>query len=237
MDIQCVIAAGGRGMRLGRLTLRRPKPMVPVCGVPFLARLMTRLAAAGVRRFVLLTGYGAADIAGFFGDGRAFGYAIQYSHEESPLGTGGALRRARNMLDDDFLFVNADDYPKIDYQIFVEKFQHGHKLAQVAVCRAADGRLEIDRGTAQVREFGDSGTFLDCGTKAFSRQVVEFLPDQPINLESALWPVLIERGDLIAFELAERPYAIDTPAALAEFEDWLHRRQLTDPGAFGTRRR
>ncbi len=233
MDVQCVIVAGGRGTRLGGLTLRQPKPMMPIRGAPFLAWLMARLGSHGVRRFVLLTGYRSADIVRFFSDGRALGYAIQYSCEERPLGTGGALRGARALLDDHFLYVNGDDYPQIDYRAFVDTFRRSGKLAQVAVCRATDGRLQVDNATALVRAFGDAGPFLDCGTKALSRQVVDLLPDPPVDLEPALWPTLIARGELTSFELAERSHAIDTPDALAEFEHWLARQVPAGRGGPG----
>jgi NDP-sugar pyrophosphorylase family protein len=222
MDVQCVIAVGGRGTRLGSLTRRRPKPMMPVCGEPFLAWLLARLRAHGVRRFVLLTGYRSADIVRFFGDGRAHGCAIRYSREQAPLGTGGALRAARELLEDHFLFVNGDDYPQIDYRAFMDAFRRRGKLAQVAVCPDPEGRLHVDRGSALVQAFSEQGPFLDCGTKALSRQAVDLLAETvPVNLEPALWPALIERRELTAFELGERPRAIDTPQALAELRDWL----------------
>jgi mannose-1-phosphate guanylyltransferase len=231
MDVQCVIAAGGRGTRLGGLTRRRPKPMTPVCGAPFLAWLMARLGCHGIRRFVLLTGYRAADVTRFFGDGGELGYAIRYSCEDTPLGTGGALRNARDLLDEEFLFVNGDDYPEVDYRAFVESFRRRGKLAQVAVCRAGDGRLQVDRDTGLVRAFGAAGPFLDCGTKAFSRQVVDLLPDRPVDLEPGLWPTLVARAELTVFELAGRPRAIDTPEALADLEGWLAHQQASGRGA------
>jgi NDP-sugar pyrophosphorylase family protein len=204
--------------------------MMPVTGAPFLAWLVARLTADGVRRFVLLAGYRSADIVRFFGDGRAHDCAIQYSCEQTPLGTGGALRAARDLLEDHFLFVNGDDYPQIDYPAFIDTFRRRGKLAQVAVCPDAQGRLHVDRGSALVRAFGEHGPFLDCGTKALSRRVVDLLVgNPPVNLEPALWPTLIERRELTAFELAERPRSIDTPQALAELRDWLAPRAAERP--------
>ena len=68
-DVQAVVLVGGQGTRLRPLTLSTPKPMLPTAGVPFLAHLLSRIRAAGVRRVVLGTSYLAETFASHFGDG------------------------------------------------------------------------------------------------------------------------------------------------------------------------
>ena len=55
--MEAVLLVGGLGTRLRPLTLRCPKPMLPVGGVPFVAHQLARAAAAGVDRVVLATAY------------------------------------------------------------------------------------------------------------------------------------------------------------------------------------
>ena len=61
-DVEAVVLVGGKGTRLRPLTLSAPKPMLPTAGVPFLAHLLSRIRAAGVRRVVLGTSYLRRDV-------------------------------------------------------------------------------------------------------------------------------------------------------------------------------
>ena len=72
-DVEAVVLVGGRGTRLRPLTLSAPKPMLPTAGVPFLAHLLSRIRAAGVRRVVLGTSYMAETFAKEFGGGEELG--------------------------------------------------------------------------------------------------------------------------------------------------------------------
>lgn len=90
---EAIILAGGLGTRLRAVVPDQPKPLAPVAGRPFLAWLLDAFADAGMRRIVLATGYRADQIEHAIG-AKWRGMAIAYSHEESPLGTGGAIRKA-----------------------------------------------------------------------------------------------------------------------------------------------
>ena len=88
------LLVGGQGTRLRPLTIGVPKPLLPTAGVPFLAHQLSRVAEAGVSRVVLATAYRAQMFADSLGDGSAFGLEICYVQEDTPLGTGGAIRNA-----------------------------------------------------------------------------------------------------------------------------------------------
>jgi mannose-1-phosphate guanylyltransferase len=89
-----VIIAGGFGTRLRPLTLRRPKPLIPVANRPFLEYQVAQLRAAGVEEIVFATNYLADRIEAHFGDGSRFGVRMRYAMEQEPLGTAGAIRNA-----------------------------------------------------------------------------------------------------------------------------------------------
>ncbi len=108
---QCAILVGGRGTRLGALAQDLPKPVLPVGGRPFLFWLMREWLRFGVRDFVLLSGHlsdrleaavmaAAADLP--------IAPRIRFSRESAPMGTGGALHQARDLLDERFLLCNGD---------------------------------------------------------------------------------------------------------------------------------
>ncbi|HEY8379819.1 MAG TPA: sugar phosphate nucleotidyltransferase, partial [Nannocystis sp.] len=98
---RAMILAAGLGTRLGELSALRPKPMLPVCGTPLVRWAALWLRDQGVREVVVNLHHLGGQIEAELGDGSALGMAIAYSREEGQiLGTGGALRHARRLLDD-----------------------------------------------------------------------------------------------------------------------------------------
>ena len=98
---EAVIVAGGFGSRLLPLTTHRPKHLLEVGGVPFLAHQIGRLAQAGVEHVVLATSYRADLFEPVLGDGSRWGIRLTYVQEQEPLGTGGAIRNVASVLSDD----------------------------------------------------------------------------------------------------------------------------------------
>ena len=76
--MQAIVLVGGEGTRLRPLTYGTPKPMVPIMGVPFLARTLERLHHAGIRDVILPAGYMPQAIVDYFGDGSQLGMKITY---------------------------------------------------------------------------------------------------------------------------------------------------------------
>ena len=111
-----VILAGGFGTRLSHVVSNVPKPMAPVYGKPFLAYVLDRLVDAGLQRIILATGYKHEVIQSWFGDTYR-GAEIIYSHEDTPLFTGGAIRQAaEHVQSEDFVVLNGDTLFDIDLQ-------------------------------------------------------------------------------------------------------------------------
>ena len=94
--MKAVILAGGEGTRLRPLTLTIPKPVVPVVDRPFLRHQLDLLARVGVREIVFSVAYQPERVQAVFGDGAPLGRRIHYAVEETPLGTGGAVKNARD---------------------------------------------------------------------------------------------------------------------------------------------
>ncbi|MEM4348598.1 MAG: sugar phosphate nucleotidyltransferase, partial [Candidatus Anstonellaceae archaeon] len=97
-SVIAAVLAGGLGTRLRPLTLKIPKPLVPVNRKPFISFVLENLASHKIRECVILTGYKHEMIQKFCKDGKRWGLQIRYSHEPYSLGTGGAVVFARKML-------------------------------------------------------------------------------------------------------------------------------------------
>lgn len=229
--MQAVILAGGLGTRLWPLTKAVPKPMVPVAGVPYLEHQLRVLKQQGIRDIVLLTGYLGDQIEDYFTDGARFGLAIRYSREESPLGTGGALRQARDLLAQDFLIIYGDSYLPIDYAQVLTKLRNSDAEGLLVVY---DDRLEdtsvknnvkLDNSgyvTRYDKDTSDRLDYVEAGVLAFRRSVLDRIPSKSVvSLEKEIFPQLIAERRLIAYITTQRFYDIGTPERLKVIEEVL----------------
>ena len=92
--------AGGEGTRLRPLTSNQPKPMVPIVGKPCMEHIIELLHTHGFEDVIVTVAFMPQAIRSYFGDGESLGARIEYSVEESPLGTAGSVRLAAGKLDD-----------------------------------------------------------------------------------------------------------------------------------------
>jgi len=226
--IQAVILAGGLGTRMRPRTQTVPKPLLPVLGRPFLEYQVELLRQQGVGRILLLVGHLGEMIQAHFGDGAARGVHIAYSFEPPGLlGTGGALKNAASVLEDDFLLLNGDTLLEIDYAALVRQFRASGKWALVTAARhagAGPGNLRIDaRGAVlDYSKRQPRGAHVDAGVAAFSRRILELIPPgRPCSLEEEIYPQLIARGELTALPVDTAFFDMGTPAGLAALEAHL----------------
>lgn len=89
-----IILAGGRGERLRPLTNHKPKVMVDIAGKPILLWQIEWLKSYGITNFILTVSYKYEVIQDFIGDGSKLGIKVSYSIEDTPLGRGGAIKKA-----------------------------------------------------------------------------------------------------------------------------------------------
>ncbi|MGX9565679.1 nucleotidyltransferase family protein [Pseudomonas sp. CFBP 5748] len=128
-----VIMAGGLGKRLLPLTEDCPKPMLSVGGKPILELIIERAKADGFVNFVLSVHYLGHMIEEYFGDGQRWGVNISYLHEDSPLGTAGAISLLSPRPTLPFLVTNGDVLSDIRYGEMLDfHLRHG-ALATMAV--------------------------------------------------------------------------------------------------------
>ena len=159
---EAIVLAGGFGTRLRGIVDDVPKPLAPVAGRPFLAWLLDRLAAGGMRRCILATGYLSDVIEQRIG-ARWQGMEIAYSVEPEPLGTGGAIRLAASRLQGDAAHVlNGDTWLEYDPVALEDTARAAGASMAIALARVDDvaryGAVDIDNGRVTgFREKGESG--------------------------------------------------------------------------------
>src|ERR1700722_15159927 len=112
--MKAVIMAGGEGTRLRPLTSNQPKPMMPIANRPMMEHIVELLKKHGFDDIVVTGPSQANAIRTYFGNGSEFGVRMVYATEETPLGTAGSVRNARDELDERFLVISGDVLTDID---------------------------------------------------------------------------------------------------------------------------
>ena len=211
---QAVIMVGGKGTRLLPLTLTRPKPAMPVLDKPFLKYLIESMADAGIEEIFLACGYKSDVLAHAIGDGSDMGVRIIYSDEDTPLGTGGAIKRLEDRLDPVFLAANGDTLTSVDIAAQIrEHFESGaavtDSLSEVDDPSQA-GVVRID-GDGRILEFQDKpkreeacSNLVNSGVYVVDKKVLGYIPkDTFYDFSKDLFPLLIEKGERLQGHMAK----------------------------------
>jgi D-glycero-alpha-D-manno-heptose 1-phosphate guanylyltransferase len=174
--MEAIVLAGGLGTRLGSRLNGIPKPMAPIANRPFLEILLDRLVEAEFRRALLSVGHLSRVIADHFGD-HYCGMPLEYVVEETPLGTGGAIRRAMRQVRENAVFIlNGDTHFDLDY---AEMFRfHGASQVDltIAAARVPDtaryGGLELigDRVSGFVEKGHTGAGWINAGVYVLTRE-------------------------------------------------------------------
>jgi NDP-sugar pyrophosphorylase family protein len=198
------VLAGGAGTRLRPVISDLPKPLAMVCGRPFIEYLICQVAAAGITRATLLTGYMSELLRETIGD-MSHGVELEYSAESEPRGTGGALKLAEPLLAGDaWLLLNGDSLLDVSLNELVERHVAG-SFATLALTRVEDARryggvtTADDGGVTAFREKSDAteayGAWVNAGVYVLERAVLKLIDsDRPVSFESEVLPALIGRG-------------------------------------------
>jgi len=217
--IDVVILCGGFGKRLQTIVKDIPKPMVMIKRRPFLDILIDFIASYGFKRFILCTGY-KADVIERYYKQKTNKLIIEFSREEKPLGTGGAIKNAENYIKSSpFLIANGDSFCKINLKEFVDFHFKKDALISMAVTNTDicdDYGVITINSLQQIVKFnekvkGCKNRLINTGFYLLQREVFSLMPGKGnFSIERDLFPKIIKK-DLYAFETQESVIDIGTP--------------------------
>ena len=200
---QACILVGGKGTRLGELTRHTPKPLVPIGDdATFLDILIEQVARQGFDDIILLAGHLGRTFVERY-EGRRCGNAVmRVLVEPAPLGTGGALVSAREILAPQFLLLNGDSYFDINMRALTLEAA-GHE-ALIALHRVADpsryGTVELDGD--KVRRFREKSpdasgpALINAGIYVLRPSILDGIGSLPCSIEHDFFPRLAAEGRL-----------------------------------------
>jgi NDP-sugar pyrophosphorylase family protein len=140
--MRAIILAGGKGTRLSPYTSVFPKPLMPINGVPISQIVIWQLRDFGFDHVTFAVGHMANMIKAYFNTGSKIGIKIDYSYEDEPLGTIGALSQIKD-LPEEFIVMNGDVLTDLN---FAEFLGIHHKNQACATIATYEKPVKIDYG-------------------------------------------------------------------------------------------
>ncbi len=202
--MKALILIGGLGTRLRPLTCSTPKPLLPIVNKPFLEYQIDLLKKHGISDIILCISYLSHTFENYFGDGKKWGVKIQYVHEKDPLGTGGAIRNAIHMVEDQLLVLNGDILTDIDVTQFINCHKKNKASVTIALARVKDptayGLVMVDK-TGRIENFLEKPSWdevtcntINAGIYVLSKDAINQIPEGiNYSVERGLFPTLLAK--------------------------------------------
>lgn len=191
--MKAIILAGGRGKRLRPITDYVPKPLVPIKNIPIIEWQLKYLKKFGIDEVIICTGYKQEMIENHL-NMKDIGIKIKFSIEKSPLGTGGAIKKAGKMIKDkSFFVINGDTITNID----LKKLATKKNVIAAIELRTKYGILETDNDKIinfkEKKEISD--TWMNAGIYHLEKDVLNELPNKG-DIEKTVFPDYAKKGIL-----------------------------------------
>jgi NDP-sugar pyrophosphorylase family protein len=227
-----VIIAGGTATRLRPITERIPKAMLPVAGKPFIEHQLSLLRKNGIQKVVICSGYLSRQIEDFVKDGFEFGLKVVFSQDgDKLLGTGGTVKKALHLLQEEFFIMYGDSYLTADFTKIYEYFRNQGKLGLMTVFRNLNawdnsniifhnGRITLYDKENRTPDM----TYIDYGLGILRKSAFEPFSNKEIFDLSELYQDIILKDKMAGYEVLERFYEIGSLEGLTETEKYISQR-------------
>lgn len=213
--MKAIILSGGKGTRLKPITDYIPKPLIPINNIPILEWQIKYLKKFGIKDIIISTGYKYDQIENFLKSKNNLGVSITFSVEKSPLGTGGAIKKASKFVKDkSFFVINGDTITNIDLRKLKSKT---NSIASIEL-RTKFGVLITKKdkvyGFKEKKEI--EGIWMNAGIYYLSRDIIKDLPAKG-NIESTTFPKYAKNGKLHLIKFKNvKWYSIDSHKDIEE---------------------
>ena len=208
MVLKAIILAGGRGKRLKPITDYVPKPLVPINNIPIIEWQIKYLKKFGIDEVIVCSGYKTKMIENYL-TMKDLGIKIKFSVEKSPLGTGGAIKKAGKMIkDDDFFVINGDTITNIDLKKLA-KFPNSIAAIELktkyGILETEDNKIVNFREKKEISE-----TWMNAGIYHLQKNILKELPTKG-DIEKTLFPDYAKKGKLYTIKFKNSKwYSVDS---------------------------
>lgn len=208
-----IILAAGRGKRLGRLTRRIPKPLLPINGIPIIRLIINKLKKLGINKIGINLYYKADIMKNFLKDIPG----LKLVKEDYLSGTGGALMNFKDFVTNDFLIHNCDVISDIDLKKLIMVHKKNKPLATIALVKNyKTNRVRVLKN--RILRFYKKrceGCFTYTGIAVLSKRIFQYFPEgKKIFSLTEVYNNAIENGEILNGIVSDASwYDIGTPEA------------------------
>lgn len=218
-----IILAGGKGERLRPYTNDRPKPMVEINGRPIFEYQLLQLKKSGITEIVFACSYQKETLMEYVGQGQRYALNVVYSIEDTPLGRGGGIKKAMQLLEGNWqnvLIANGDNLWRIDIDALIKQHIDKKAIATIVVVplKSPYGIVEFN-DKQEILGFKEKPFlphWVNAGVYIFSKEIFGLLPDIGDH-ETETFPKL-PKERFFVFKSEDYWRGVDTVKDLTEAE-------------------
>ena len=206
--MKAIILAGGRGKRLRPITDYVPKPLIPINNIPIIEWQIKYLKKFDISEVIICSGYKTKMIENYLKK-KKLGIKINFSIENKPLGTGGAIKKAgKKIKDKSFIVINGDTITNIDLKKLIKK---ENSIASIQL-KTKVGILQIDEN--KIIKFDEkkeiANLWMNAGIYHLKKDVLKELPNIG-DIEKTLFPDYAKKEKLSTVKFRNTKwYSIDS---------------------------
>lgn len=230
-DIDTVILAGGLGTRLQPVLKDKPKCLAPIDGIPFIDILLADCIKQGLQRFIICVGYLKEQVIEHLC--KRNDCIIVFSEEDTPLGTGGALKNAESYIKSDpVLVMNGDSYVKYNINDFIN-WHFQNDIASVLLTFVQEtvsfGLVNISKDD-KILDFKEKiistgSGWVNAGQYLLGKKLINNIPiNVKYSLEKQLFPMIASAGRLKGFKCNGNLIDIGTPLYYQEAPNYFSKK-------------
>jgi NDP-sugar pyrophosphorylase family protein len=217
-----LILCGGLATRLGPLSKTKPKALMLVKGESVIDIIINNLLVSGIKRIVLCAGHLHGQLVDKFKDSKI----VQISIENSPLGTGGAIRNALQHIEgNEFIVLNGDTISQIDYTKLYNQHLTKNQICTIVVNKKTERfdtsyliieNDKVIKFIAKPKLFPPSVVvYENSGTYIFSKDKLSINTYPSVfSIEADMLPQFVKNKSLDYFLIETLPNDIGTPERL-----------------------
>ncbi len=215
MTLPVAILAGGLGTRLGKKNVNKAKVLIDVAGKPFISRQLNYLSDQGIKDIVICVGHLGDQIKDYIGNGSKYNLKVFYSEDgDQLLGTGGSVKKACQILGENFFILYGDSFLPIDFSIVEKAYFQEKKPALMTVLK---NQGHWDKSNAYFKDKcvkynkknpPQKVNYIDYGLNVVNNSIFyNFSPNKAFDLAD-VFEDLSNKGLLAGFEIYDRFYEI-----------------------------
>ena len=232
MTLPVAILAGGLGTRLGNETLNKAKILIDIAGKPFISRQLNYLSDQGIKDIVICVGHLGHQIKDYIGNGSKYNLKVSYSEDGNQLlGTGGSVKKACQILGENFFILYGDSFLPINFSQVEKAFFQEKKPALMTVLKN-QGHWDKSNAYFKYRCVSynkknppKNMNYIDYGLNVVKDSIFKNFPSNKAFDLSDIFEDLSNKNLLAGFEIHDRFYEIGSIKGLNDTIEFFKKKE------------